>query len=62
MLYDVRIVCSSGELRARSWAILKDEIEDITEVPEPEIREAVRLLFFLANLKAEPGLSHSLLY
>jgi|SRR6266852_7543907 len=41
-------------LGARSWAILKDEIEDIIEVPEPEIREAVRLLFFLANLKAEP--------
>lgn len=37
-----------------NWAILKDGIEGIVEVPEDAIREAVRLLFSLANLKAEP--------
>ena len=42
-----------------NWALLKDGIETIVEVPEDAIREAVRLLFLLANLKAEPtsGLS-----
>jgi len=42
-----------------NWEILKDGIETIVEVPEDAIREAVRLLFSLANLKAEPtgGLS-----
>src|SRR2546430_3514103 len=44
----------SPSLGARSWEILKDGIEDIIEVPEAEIREAVRLLFYLANLKVEP--------
>jgi threonine dehydratase len=38
----------------RNWAILKDGIETIVEVPEDAIREGVRLLFSLANLKAEP--------
>ena len=37
-----------------NWEILKDGIETIIEVPEEAIREAVRLLFSLANLKAEP--------
>ena len=37
-----------------NWAILKDGLETIIEVPEDAIREAVRLLFSLANLKAEP--------
>ena len=37
-----------------NWAILKDGIETIVEVPEDAIREGVRLLFSLANLKAEP--------
>jgi len=37
-----------------NWAILKDGIETIIEVPEDAIREGVRLLFSLANLKAEP--------
>ena len=44
----------SPSLGARSWEILKDGIEDIIEVPEAEIREAVRLLFYLSNLKVEP--------
>ncbi len=42
---------SLGEL---NWAILKDGIEDIIEVPEENICEAVRLLYGLANLKVEP--------
>jgi threonine dehydratase len=37
-----------------NWEILKDGIEAIVEVPEDTIREGVRLLFSLANLKAEP--------
>ena len=37
-----------------NWAILKDGIETIVEVPEDAIREGVRLLFSLANLKSEP--------
>jgi threonine dehydratase len=37
-----------------NWAILKDGLETIIEVPEDAIREGVRLLFTLANLKAEP--------
>jgi len=37
-----------------NWAILRDGIETIVEVPEDAIREGVRLLFSLANLKAEP--------
>jgi threonine dehydratase len=41
-------------LGANNWAILKDGIAAIVEVPEERIAEAVRLLFSLANLKAEP--------
>jgi threonine dehydratase len=41
-------------LGEHNWAILKDGIESIVEVPEEHITEAVRLLFALANLKAEP--------
>jgi threonine dehydratase len=41
-------------LGEHNWAILKDGIESIVEVPEENIAEAVRLLFALANLKAEP--------
>lgn len=37
-----------------NWAILKDGLGGIVEVPEENIKEAVRLLFSLANLKAEP--------
>jgi threonine dehydratase len=37
-----------------NWALLEDGIETIVEVPEDAIREGLRLLFFLANLKAEP--------
>lgn len=41
-------------LGEHNWAILKDGIETIVEVPEVHIEEAVRLLFVRANLKAEP--------
>jgi threonine dehydratase len=37
-----------------NWKILRDGIAAIVEVPEEKILEATRLLFSLANLKAEP--------
>src|SRR6185436_13974776 len=37
-----------------NWAVLKDGLEGIIEVPEENIKEGLRLLFQLANLKAEP--------
>lgn len=37
-----------------NWAVLKDGLSRIVEVPEENIKEGVRLLFRLANLKAEP--------
>jgi threonine dehydratase len=41
-------------LGERNWAILKTGLAECTEVPEAAIRNAVRLLFHLANFKAEP--------
>ncbi|HVB55090.1 MAG TPA: pyridoxal-phosphate dependent enzyme [Candidatus Acidoferrales bacterium] len=41
-------------LGEHNWRILQRELKDIVEVPEEMIVEAVRLLFRLANLKAEP--------
>lgn len=41
-------------LGTRNWEILKDGLAGIVEVTEEQIAEAVRLLFHLANLKAEP--------
>lgn len=41
-------------LGQHNWAVLKDGLSGIIEVPEESIKEAVRLLFSLANLKAEP--------
>jgi threonine dehydratase len=41
-------------LGTHNWAILEHGLAGIVEVDEPEIREAVRLLSALANLKAEP--------
>ncbi len=41
-------------LGRRNWAILKESLAGIVEVPEEVIREAVRCLFRNANLKAEP--------
>jgi threonine dehydratase len=38
----------------QNWAILRQGLAGIVEVPEENIIEAVRLLFALANLKAEP--------
>ena len=41
-------------LGAHNWEILHTGLAGIVEVPEEAIKEAVRLLFALANLKAEP--------
>jgi len=41
-------------LGVHNWAILKDGLGGIVEVPEENIARGVRLLFELANLKAEP--------
>lgn len=41
-------------LGARNWEILRNGLTRIVEVSEEQIREAFRLLFFMANLKAEP--------
>ena len=37
-----------------NWPVLKDGLAKIVEVPEENIKEALRLLFELANLKSEP--------
>jgi threonine dehydratase len=41
-------------LGRHNWAIVRDGLAGIVEVPEENIARAVRLLFELANLKAEP--------
>ncbi|MEW6156856.1 MAG: threonine/serine dehydratase [Verrucomicrobiota bacterium] len=41
-------------LGKNNWAILQRGLREIIEVSEEQIREAVRLLFNVANLKAEP--------
>ncbi|HEY6333572.1 MAG TPA: pyridoxal-phosphate dependent enzyme, partial [Blastocatellia bacterium] len=41
-------------LGQRNWRILRDGISGIVEVPEDQIKEGVRVLFSLANLKVEP--------
>jgi threonine dehydratase len=41
-------------LGRHNWEILKDGLLEILEVSEAQIEEALRLLFLLANLKAEP--------
>jgi threonine dehydratase len=38
----------------RNWTILKDQLAGVVEVSEEQLVEAVRFLFTLANLKAEP--------
>ncbi len=42
---------SLGEI---TWPIVHGGVEQIVEVPEDAIAEAVRLLFRFANVKAEP--------
>ncbi len=37
-----------------NWAVIKDGLKEIIEVPEEKIIEALRLYFSLANLKCEP--------
>lgn len=41
-------------LGRHNWAILKNGLESVIEVSEENIRDSIRLLFALANLKAEP--------
>ncbi len=41
-------------LGEHNWAILKDGLAGIVEVPEAHIEDAVRLAFLRANLKVEP--------
>jgi threonine dehydratase len=38
----------------RNWDILRAGLTDVVEVTEDQIKEGIRLLFALANLKAEP--------
>jgi threo-3-hydroxy-L-aspartate ammonia-lyase len=38
----------------RNWEILRSGLDYVVEVSEDQIREALRMLFELANLKAEP--------
>lgn len=52
------VTCADGvrtiSLGRHNWAILRDGLAGIIEVSEEHIRESVRLLFSLANLKVEP--------
>ena len=41
-------------LGEHNWRILRNGLSGIVEVPEEKIKEGVRLLYRLANLKAEP--------
>ncbi len=41
-------------LGQHNWAIIREQVAGIIEVSEEQIREGVRLLYDLANLKAEP--------
>jgi threonine dehydratase len=41
-------------LGEHNWRIIKDGVSGIIEVPEDKIKEAARMLFNFANLKAEP--------
>jgi threonine dehydratase len=41
-------------LGQHNWAILRDGLTGIVEVSEEQVKDAVRLLFLDANLKAEP--------
>jgi len=41
-------------LGEHNWAVLREHLSGIVEVPEEHIAGAVRLLFSIANLKAEP--------
>ncbi len=41
-------------LGQHNWAVLREGLAGVVEVPEEKIAEAVRLLFSLANMKAEP--------
>jgi threonine dehydratase len=61
-----KLICDTAEARTiadgartlglgqRNWEILKTAIPGIVEIPEDNIKEAVRLLYRFANLKVEP--------
>ncbi len=54
---EIQTMADGARTRAigkHNWAILQHGLADIVEVPEANIAEAVRLLFSLANVKAEP--------
>lgn len=42
------------QLGGRNWEILREGLAAVIEVTEEQIKEGVRLLFLLANLKVEP--------
>ena len=44
----------SVSLGQHNWAIIRKQVAGIVEVSEEQIREGVRLLYSLANLKVEP--------
>jgi threonine dehydratase len=41
-------------LGQHNWPIIREQVEGIVEVSEEQIREGIRLLYRLANLKVEP--------
>jgi threonine dehydratase len=41
-------------LGEHNWTILRTGLSGIVEVPEDQIKEGLRVLFSLANLKVEP--------
>ena len=54
---EIQTMADGARTRAigkHNWAILQHGLADVIEVPEANIAEGVRLLFSLANVKAEP--------
>jgi len=54
---EIQTIADGARTRAvgkHNWAILQHGLADVIEVPEAQIAEGLRLLFALANIKAEP--------
>ena len=54
---EIQTIADGARTRAvgkHNWAILQHGLADVIEVPEAQIAEGLRLLFSLANIKAEP--------
>lgn len=54
---EIQTMADGARTRAigkHNWAILQHELANVIEVPEAHIAEGLRLLFSLANVKAEP--------